>query len=57
MRLFRARDLAELGKVASGSAEQGLWLGDRKMGSQVIGEDRSRLPGRGTVMEVRRGER
>ena len=48
---------AELGKVASGSATQGLWLGDRKVGSQVVGIDRSRLPGRGTVGEVRRGGR
>ena len=49
MRLFRARSSAELGKVASGSATQGLWLRDRKVGSQVIGEDRSRFPGRGAV--------
>ena len=35
----------------------GLWLEDRKVGSQVIGEDRSRLSGRGTVGEVRRGGR
>ena len=35
-----------LGKKASGSATQGLWREDRKVGSQVIGEDRSRLPGR-----------
>ena len=30
MRLFRARGLTELGQVASGSAMQGLWLGNRK---------------------------
>ena len=39
MRLLRA-----CGKVASGSATQGLWLGNRKVGSQVIGKNRSRLP-------------
>ena len=32
---------AELGKVASGFALQGLWLGDRKVGSQVIDKDQS----------------
>ena len=46
MRLLRARRSAELGKVASGSATQGLRLRDRKVGSQVIGVDRSRVPGR-----------
>ena len=55
IRLVRARGPTELRKVASGSATQGLWLGDRKVGSQVIGEDQSRLPGR--VGEVRRRER
>ena len=54
MRLLRARGSAEHGKVTSGSATLGLWLGDRKVGSHVIGEDRSRLPGRGTVGELRR---
>ena len=54
MRFLTARGLAELGKVVSGSVTLGLWLGDRKVGSQVIGEDQSRLPGRGTVGEVRR---
>ena len=55
MRPLRARDSAELRKVASGSAAQGLWLGNRKVGSQVIRKDRSRLFfGRGTVGEVRR---
>ena len=57
MRLLRARGSAELGKVVSGSASQGLWPGDRKVGSQLIGEHRSRLPGRGTVGEVKRGGR
>ena len=36
----------ELGQVASGSTTQGLWLENRKMGFQVVGEDRSRLSGR-----------
>ena len=31
--LLRASGSAELGEVASGSATQGLWLGDRKVGS------------------------
>ena len=57
MRLLRARGLAELQKVASGSATEGNWLRDRKVGSQVIGEDRSGFPGRGTIGEVRRGGR
>ena len=39
VRPLRARSLADLGDVASGSATQGLWLEDRKVGSQVIGED------------------
>ena len=57
MRLFRERGSSEHGKVVSVSATQGLWLGNRKVGSQVIGKDRSRLPGIGTVGEVRRGGR
>ena len=52
-RLLWALGSAELEKVASGSARQGLWLRDRK----VIGKERSRFPGRGTVGEVRRGGR
>ena len=56
VRLLRARGLAELEKVASGSATQGLWLRDRKVGSQVIGEDWSRFPGRGTVGKLREEE-
>ena len=55
MRLLRARGSAKRGNVASGFTTQGLCLGDRKVGSQVVGKDRSRLPGRGTVGEVRRG--
>ena len=54
MRLLRAHGSAAFGKVASGSVTLGLWLGDRKVESQVIDEDRSRLPVRGTVGEVRR---
>ena len=57
VRLFGARGSVEVGKVASRTATQSLWLGDRKVGSQVIDEDRSQLPGRGTVGEVRRGGR
>ena len=33
VRLLRARGLAELREVASGSATQGLWLRNRKVGS------------------------
>ena len=39
IRLLRVRGSTELRKVASGSATQGLWLGDRNMESQAIGED------------------
>ena len=49
VRLHRARGSAQLRKAASGSATQGLWLRNRKVGSQVSGIDRSRFPGRGTV--------
>ena len=55
--MTRARGSVKLGKVASGSATQGIWLGNRKVGSQVIGEDRSRLPGRRAIGEVRRRRR
>ena len=55
MRFLRARGLAELGQVASDSATQVLWLENRKVGSQVVGEYQSRLPERGTVGEVTRG--
>ena len=57
MRLLTARGLADLEEAVSDSAKQGLWLRDRKVGSQVIGEDRNRFAGRGTVEEVRRGKR
>ena len=56
-RLRRARGSAELREVAFGSATQGLWLRNGKVGSQVSGIDRSRFPGRRTVGEVRRGGR
>ena len=49
VRLLRARGSAKLGKVASGSATQSLWLRNRKVGSQASGIDRSRIPGRGKV--------
>ena len=55
MRLFRARGSADLREVASGSAAQGLWLTNGKVGSQVGGIDRSRFPGRGTVRRRGRG--
>ena len=54
MRLHRARGSAYLGKVVSGSATQGLSLGDSKVGSQVISENQSRFSARGTVGKVRR---
>ena len=57
MRLFRARGMAELKKVASSFATQGLWLRNKKVESQVSGEHRSRFPGRRTVVEIRRGGR
>ena len=41
VRLLRARGTAELREVASGSATQGLWLRNGKVGSQVSGIDRS----------------
>ena len=56
MKLFKARGSAELKKVTSGSAMQGLWLGDRKVESQEIGKGRSRLPRRGAVGEVKMKE-
>ena len=49
MRIFRARGSAELEQIVSDSATQGLWLGNEKGDSQVIGEDRSRLLGRGIL--------
>ena len=49
VRCHGARGSTELREVASGSATQGLWLRNGKVGSQVSGIDRSRLPGRRTV--------
>ena len=57
VKLHRARGLAELREVASGSTMQGLWLRNGKVGSQVSGINRSRFPGRRTVSKVRRGGR
>ena len=57
VRLHRARGLAELREVASGSAAQSLSLRNGKVGSQVSGIDRSRFPGRRTVGKDRRGRR
>ena len=57
MRLHKARGSAELRKVASGSATQGLWLRNGKVGSLVSGVDRSRFPERRSVGEIRRGGR
>ena len=57
VKLLRARGSAELGKVVSDSATQGLSLEDRKVASWVIGEDRSQLCRRGRVGEVMRGGR
>ena len=39
MRVIRARGLAELRKIASGSATQGLWLRNGNVRSQVVGEE------------------
>ena len=55
VRLLQGRGSVELREVASGSATQGLWLRNGKVGSQVSGIDRSRFPGRRGVGEVRRG--
>ena len=58
VRLLRARGSTEFGEVATSSTTQGLCLGDRKVRSQVIGENQSRLHRRGTVGKVRkRGKR
>ena len=53
MRLLRACGLAELRKVASGFALQGLWLRIGKVRSQVSGIYRIRFSGRRTVREIR----
>ena len=57
MRFSKARGPSEFRQVASGSATQGLWPGDRKARSQVVGVDQSRLLGRRTVGKVRKGVR
>ena len=57
MRLIRARGSTKLREVAPGSATQGLWLRNGKVGSQISGMDRSRFLGRRTVWEIRRGQR
>ena len=54
VRLLRARGPVKLREVASGSAAHGLWLRNGKVGYQVSGVDRSRLPGR-TIGKIRRG--
>ena len=56
MRLLRTSGLAVLGQVVFDSATQGLWLGNRKVGSQVVGVDRSLLPERNIlgIMEKRK---
>ena len=51
MRLPRALGAAKLGKIASASATQSFWMGDREVGSQVVGEDRSRFPRKETIGE------
>ena len=43
------RKECELREVVSGSATQGLWLRNGKVGSQVSGIDQSLFPGRRTV--------
>ena len=57
VRLLRARGSTELRKVVSGSATQGLWLRNGKVGSQVSGIDQSPFPGRRTVRKISRGGR
>ena len=48
---------SELGQVASGSATQSLWMGNRKVGSQVVVVDQCQLLGRGTDEKIGRGGR
>ena len=57
IRLFKARGPLELGQVASGSATQGVGLKNENVGSQVVGEDRSRRSGKRTVGKVGGGGR
>ena len=53
MTFLRARVPTELRQVASVSATHGVWLENRKVRFQVVGKNRSGLPGR-RVWEVRR---
>ena len=55
MKLLRARCSAKLEQVASGSATQGNWPGNRKVRSQIVSEDHRRFPWRRIVGKVRRG--
>ena len=52
MRFSRALGATKLGKIASGSATQSFWIRDKEMGSQVVGEDRSRLARKETIGKV-----
>ena len=54
MKHLKARGPSKLGQVASGSAVQGLWLENRKVGSSVVGVDRCLLPRRRAVGKDRR---
>ena len=57
VRLHRANGSVELRKVASGFAMHGLWLRNGKVGLQVSDIDWSRLSGRRSIGEGRRGGR
>ena len=57
IKLLKARGWAKLGQVASGYATRGLWLGNRKVRSHVVGEEESQLSERETVGEVSGRER
>ena len=46
-----------LGKVSSDSVTLSLWVEERKVGSEVVGKDRSQILGRETIEKVRRGGR
>ena len=43
---------ATFSSSAPGSATHGIWLRNRKVGSQVIGKDRSQLPGRKQLRKI-----
>ena len=55
MRLLRARSQSELEKVTSDSDTQDLWMRNGKVGSELVGVVKYRLPGRSTVGKVRKG--